>query len=236
MKKLLPVFIAVGVVVIVGLGILIGSILKDSNDAIQNIKGDEVLAYHDCEITLTSYETPIEGEPAVFKSDISVSDITLAGDLVGKNIESVTFVNSSTVKLVLTGKVNNLPEETGLGEIIVSGRAVENGYDSCAFVPVVRAQIKIASTNTQTHNSQTTKTIKYRLTAGSFASEIASEVITISENATLQSVSLEGDLLCVVIVYEGNPSDVILTLAPSATSFNKEVQISAIKGIPVVME
>lgn len=235
MKKLLPVFIAVGVVVIVGLGILIGSILKDSNDAIQNIKGDEVLAYHDCEITLTSYETPIEGEPAVFKSDISVSDITLAGDLVGKNIESVTFVNSSTVKLVLTGKVNNLSKETGLGEIIVSGRAVENGYDSCAFVPVVRAQIEVASTNTQTHNSQTTKTIKYRLTAGSFASEI-SEAITISENATLKSVSLEGDLLCVVIVYEGNPSDVILTLAPSATSFNKEVQISAIKGIPVAME
>lgn len=66
-------------------------------------------------ISVSGATSAMGDAPAVFHSDITATDITLGGAAAGKTIESVSFVSSDEICLVLSGKVADFDGDNALG-------------------------------------------------------------------------------------------------------------------------
>lgn len=206
----------------------------DDDDALQGITGTVAFASYDCEVVLTPYTPPMGGEPAVFKSSISASDISLSGALKGKKVDKVTFVDSSTVKVYLTGKTTNVPGEDDYGVITVSKKALENDYDCFATVDVKLAHIVVGGLmkNSITNNYDAT----LRLDVGTFATDVGLSDVTLAEGTTgtIEKVSVQDNELYVRVLNASKNPRIVLNAR--TTSFNKEITIELSNYYSVCLE
>lgn len=195
----------------------------------------DVHASFESKITLRSAD-PLTGEgAAVFKSTVTVEDIRLSGALNGKTVKSVTFIDESTLELVLDGKAP-LPEgEDALGQITVLSKALENNYDAIALVDVRRAYMRASSA--MTSSATATFMATYELSAGSFtdaAADASSFRLAEGCDGRIESVTLENGQLTVRVVGATQTPELIIDAA--ATSFNREVHILVRAAAQTYME
>lgn len=187
-------------------------------------------------ISLTG-RTSAEGDaPAVFKSDVQTSDITLKGAFDGKTVQSVSFVSTNEIQLVLTGDVKSTSFSGSYtsGELNVASRALEGNSDSYCLVNILKPSIE--GTSSISGGSETSKSYSttYELPYGGFTSSATSENIKLKdqENGELTELKVSDDSLKLsVTVKNYNPTLDGATKYPQlvipaiATTFNVDVTI-----------
>lgn len=206
---------------------------SEDTDSVQNIESVSVWAYHDSKVTLESKQPLMDGEPAVFKSDIKVSDISVSGALAGKIVKSVKYINNSKIEVVLTGKVNKFSDDD-LAYINVSKRALENNYDSFATVTLKKSAVHMGEVMRFSSSGKYIGTIS--IDNGTFKNTVSTATVKLAEGSTgvIESVVLEDGKIIVTVT--GASSAPQLTLDASTNTFNKTATLSMKSGSSCAME
>lgn len=184
-------------------------------------------------ITFSSTES---GEH-VFEEDISVSDVAVGDGLVGKEVVSVVYENSTTISVTLSGTVTETVGSEGLlGYIAVNG-GISDKVTGTAYLTVYKPQMTTSASSSSNigslHNYSSTFVLPY----GSFVEEyVNTEYITLPDtNGTLE-VSLTGDGELYVRVKGFTLSEGVsypaVHIAAEVTTFNKELYVYV--GVPAM--
>ncbi|MEG2342258.1 MAG: hypothetical protein RSB95_03935, partial [Bacilli bacterium] len=154
-------------------------------------------------------ETPIE--VSTFKSTITAKDISFKYMLVGREVKALKYLNPTTIALTLEGDSRNSPKvERNLGNIVVSGKAIENGIPSFCAVTVVEPCLVHKSDQTSGGKKIYTYTSNFNIIVGNFTKPFVSEYVELVDktNGTLKIEVIEEDedgiLLTTVIVKVSN--------------------------------
>lgn len=177
------------------------------------------------------------GEGYVFEEDISVSDISVGDGLVGKEVVSVVYENSTTVSVTLSGTVTGTVGNEGLlGYIAING-GISDGATGTAYLTVYKPQMTTSGSSSSNigslHNYSSTFVLPY----GSFVEEyVNTEYITLPDtNGTLE-VSLTGEGELYVRVKDFTLSEGVsypaVRIAAEVTTFNKELYVYV--GLPAM--
>ncbi|MGN1061753.1 MAG: hypothetical protein ACI4RO_01370 [Candidatus Scatosoma sp.] len=198
------------------------------NEKLNNIEvGGEV--YIDGEQTvLVSGATSAMGDaPAVFLSEINTTDITLGGAAAGKTVESVSFVSSDEIRLVLSGKAADFDGEYAVGKLTVSARALEGNKDAFCLMnvckPRLSAKFSMASSTSKIYSST------FVLPYGSFTAYATAENISLVDpsNGTLTKAEVnDGKLTVTVNDYDSAIGDAypLVRIPANATTFNVAIE------------
>lgn len=190
------------------------------------------MIYIDGEQTIyVSGVTSVMGDaPAVFHSDITAADITLGGAVAGKTIESVSFVSSEEIRIVLSGKVTSFEGDGALGEVTVSARALEGNEDSYGMVRVYTPKLStVFGSVTGSTTKQKCRSL-FSLPYGSFTDDATAENIALVDptNGVLSEVALiEGELRVTVENYDPTKGEKypLVRIPANATTFNVEIEV-----------
>lgn len=171
--------------------------------------------------------------PASFKSSISPKHVTLSGMIEGKIVKSVTFVNQSTIDVVLDGDSKSFKKSKALGTITISAAALNNNTPSSCSVIVEKATINLVSFSppeetlsdtsndtAETSNEKTEYTYKatFELSSGSFTSDNV-KLANPTADSTISSVISDNRLYVVIEAFSDD--SMVLVFDSSVTSFNK---------------
>lgn len=211
----------------------------DSEEEVNNVSARGIaLAYHECTLTLESKE-PLtdEGEPAVFKSTISASDISLSLAFAGKSVKSVKYVDSETIEVTLTGRATGFNENNTLGQITISSNGVESSYASFDIIELEYASMRVYSSARQNHNGSYSYNTEFILDVGTFDENTGLDNVRLAEGSTgtIQSVSVDDGVLRVDVI-GASSSNPVLVIDASVTSFGVPVTISMGVGASAVLE
>ncbi len=166
-----------------------------------------------------------------FESDISASDISLDGDLVGKSVSSVSYVSSSSIDITISGSITNSFEKTGLGYINIDGGISGNAY-GVAAVNVYKTQMhnNLYSVSTSPKGDGTYQfSASFYLPYGNFVEEYATTdyVALTSDNGEITKLYITdtGNLYVHVESFtrETTSSYPQVHIAPEVTTFNKDI-------------
>ena len=211
---------------------LIGCVACDGGETLNNIEyNGRIYADGEQTIAVTGTTSAMGDAPAEFQSDVSVGDIKLGGALAKKTVQSVTFVSSDEIQIVLSGEVT-FEGEAAEGKITVSSRALKGGNSSYCIVWVNKPSLSVGSN--MSFGSSTNKTISSTLTLpyGSFTTDATTEHITLvdSTNGVIESVELHGERELTITVKDFNPSlgesYPAVRLDACTTTFNREVVVT----------
>src|SRR5574344_1818870 len=126
---------------------------------------------------------------STFKSTISASDINLKYRLTGRTASSVTYVNESTIKVVLGGDCRTASQESDIVEIGVNGKGITNGIGGyCTFLlkdPYI--ETISASVKSKVYSST------YSMLSGSFISTDLTPYITYNSESGEMAISKEDN-------------------------------------------
>ena len=167
--------------------------------------------------------------PAVFHSDITAADITLGGAVAGKTIESVSFVSSEEIRIVLSGKVTSFEGDGALGEVTVSARALEGNEDSYGIVRVYTPKLSTESNFVVGSATNKQYSSTFSLPYGSFTDYATVENIALVDptNGVLSKVEVsEGKLSVTVEQYDPTKGETypLVRIPANATTFNVEIE------------
>lgn len=197
-------------------------------------------------ISLTG-RTSAEGDaPAVFTSNVQTSDITLKGAFDGKTVQSVSFVSSNEIQLVLTGDVKSTSFEGSYtnGELNVASNALEGNADSYCLVNILKPSLELTSSLSGGTPTNKTYSSTYALPYGGFTASATNENIKLKNqgNGELTEVEVSEDKLKLsVTVKNYNPTldgatqYPKLEIAAIATTFNVDITIAIGKSFTSVL-
>lgn len=168
-------------------------------------------------------------EPAVeFKQSISPSDIVLGEALVGKTVTKVTYNSATSITVELDGTTKAQGGEGVYGTITVKHSGLNSaGNSSCVVnVNVPKIDVVSFSKTIKKVDGATYYTVRAKLSllGGEFA-DVAAQSVTLADGATgKMTVSVEGEVLSIVIE-ECSVDTPSVSIAADATTFQKEVTV-----------
>lgn len=202
----------------------------DSAEESLNVTGTDVRKTGDCTVTITSsVPTDPEELPAIFKSSISVKDISLSEALKGKTVTAVKFISQTEIEVSLSGNAKDFSGDSDVGCIHISKNALENDYGSCCVVSVFKSNISVTALHSTTHLGVTAYEISFGLSNGSFTDKATADNIKLAAGSegTLSNITLKNNntvlTLCVDNYNPKNPPTV--EMAPSVTTFNVSISM-----------
>ena len=200
------------------------------NEKLNNIEvGGKIYIDGEQTISVSGATSAMGDAPAVFHSDIKMTDIKLGGAAAGKTVESVSFVSSDEICLVLSGKVADFDGEFAEGRLTVSARALEGNEDADCIVNVCKPRLLTVRQLVGGSETNKTYTSTFALPYGSFTDYATAENITLTDptNGVLSTVALsEGNLVVTVKNYDpskGEPYPLV-RIPANATTFNIEIE------------
>ena len=126
-----------------------------------------------------------------FDSKISAKDIKLKGAVAGKTVSSVEFVNKTTIKVTLTGKVTANLEKDNVGEIVVSSNVVKNGYNSHAVFTVSKSTVMSGGGISSASGNLKKGTVTLNAYGCEFSESISASDITLKDIPTAEITNVE---------------------------------------------
>lgn len=172
-----------------------------------------------------------------FEEDISLSDISVGDGLIGKEVVSVVYENSTTISVTLAGTVTGTVGKEGLlGYIAVNGGISDKAFGT-AYLTVYKPQMTTSGTSSSNIGNLHSYSSTFVLPYGSFIEEyVDAEHITLPDtNGTLEvSLTEEGELYVRVkdfLLSEG-VSYPAVHIAAEVTTFNKELYVYV--GVPAM--
>ena len=178
---------------------------------------------------LVSGATSAMGDaPAVFLSDIKATDITLGGAAAGKTVESVSFVSSEKIRLVLSGRVADFDGEYAEGQLTVSARALQGNEDAYCLVNVCKP--KLSTESAMTSSAGKTYRSTFALPYGAFTAYATAEHIALVDptNGVLTQAEVkDGKLTVTVKDYDPAKGDAypLVRIPANATTFNAQIEV-----------
>lgn len=196
-----------------------------------NIEVDGIIYIDGKQTIYVSGVTSVMGDaPAVFHSDITAADITLGGAVAGKTIESVSFVSSEEIRIVLSGKVTSFEGDGALGEVTISARALEGNEDSYGMVRVYKPKLSTKSSLVSGSTTNKKYISTFSLPYGSFTDYATVENIALVDrtNGVLSKVEVsERELSVTVEQYDTTKGETypLVRIPANATTFNVEIEV-----------
>lgn len=218
---------------------------KETKEKYNNIEVNGRVYVSDTQTVSVEGITSAMGDAAaIFKSSISVSDISLSEALEGKIVQSVKYVSNNEIELVLSGDVKNtFTDAYQSGMLYISSNALEGKADSYCYVNVLNPTISITSTmnggSTTNKSFYTTYSIPY----GEFSEYATIDNITLVDlnNGEVVKIEVQNKTKLYVEVKNYNPTLDGASTYPklhfnaNTTSFNKEFSIEVGKAYASVL-
>ena len=110
-----------------------------------NLQAEDVLTpvYEKGTQTLTIRASQLADKPTKFKSDITISDITLGEYASNKTVTNVEYVDDTTIKVTMTGTTQDFSEDWELGLIVVKARACSLNVDCYTYFKIYNTVLTV---------------------------------------------------------------------------------------------
>lgn len=187
-----------------------GCSLEGEKEKLNNIETGGVVYIADTqEISVSGTRSAMGDEAAIFLSDVKTSDITLSGVLAEKTVQSVSFVSSEEIIVVLSGNITaTFDGAYTTGTLTVSSRALQGNADSYCLVNVHKPAITTGSTISGGSPENKTFMATFVLPYGAFTENATAENIVLVEttNGELTEISVSDDKMRLSVTIENyNP-------------------------------